>query len=81
MTPDAVALDSQEVRIQNTGDHSLPPISSKVTLDLTRKHLEHAYARSLPSSGLATASLRVLSEIALKMGEWEDAFQLKELAL
>ncbi len=77
----AVALDSQEVRIQNTGDHTLPLISSKITLDLTRKHLQEAYDRSLPSSGLATASLRVLSEVALKMGEWEEAYQLKELAL
>jgi tetratricopeptide (TPR) repeat protein len=76
----AYALDSQEVRIQNTGDHGLPVISSKVTLDLARKHFERAYERSLPSSGIATASLRALSEVALKLGEWEEAFQLKELA-
>ncbi len=77
----AFALDSYEVRILNTGDHTLPPISSKVTLDLSRKHFERAYERSLPCSGLATACLRALSEVALKMGEWEEAFQLKDLAL
>ncbi len=77
----AYALDSFEVRIPVESDPDQPPIRSQVTLDLARAHLERAYAGVLPSTGLATACLRALSEVTLKMGEWEESFRLKELAL
>jgi tetratricopeptide (TPR) repeat protein len=85
----AHALDTFEVRIPtrlapaalDTVDADLPPITSRVTLDLARRHYAAAYDRVLPGTGVGYACLRSLAEVALKMGEWEEAYVLFELAL
>ncbi|MEM7306310.1 MAG: FG-GAP-like repeat-containing protein [Planctomycetota bacterium] len=74
-------LDLGQVRIPTPADASLPPISSKVTLDLAQMHLEDAYDRISPSSRLANELLRGLARVALQMAEYDDAFVWLDLAL
>jgi hypothetical protein len=78
----AHALDAFEVRIPTRAareagvgaDPTVTPISSRLTLDLCARHYAAAFDRVPPGSGVAYACLRGLAEVALKMGEWEDAY-------
>ncbi|HXI03832.1 MAG TPA: FG-GAP-like repeat-containing protein, partial [Candidatus Saccharimonadales bacterium] len=62
-----------QVRLKDTRGGTLPPLSSTLVLDFAQSHFEHVFDRSDPGSRLGLEALVWLSEVALRMADYEQA--------
>jgi len=75
-------LLSGEVRVaDNAGRDDLPPMSSKVILDLAQLELERVLDQIDPGSLLALDVIRELASVAMQMGDYDDAVFQAEIVL
>ncbi|MEM7245156.1 MAG: FG-GAP-like repeat-containing protein [Acidobacteriota bacterium] len=70
-----------EVRVERESEDDLPPMSSKLMLDIVQSHVERAFDQLDPRSELGRELLDRLADVAQRMGDHDEAVARSQVLL
>jgi tetratricopeptide (TPR) repeat protein len=75
------ALVKAEIRVDFSPGPGQPPMSSRVIADYAQSHLERAFDQLYPGSALGYEIVLELSDVALRMADYDEAIQNYDILL